>query len=117
MHRSIFLSSLSSLPHSSNAGVIPGQADVVHRECGGPLATPGSWWPPLAGGMHPSRLLYCWANPYNQGGAPERRPFISHRYLSPPPPPRPPILHAITLLWSELTERASIKKQQQQQTH
>ena len=41
-----------------SALVNPGLADVVHRVRGGPRPGPGSWWPPLARGMRPSRFVH-----------------------------------------------------------
>ena len=63
----------------------------------------GSLWPPLAGGVRPSRLVRWQATSYNQGEQPGRRSFLLGS-LS------PPFLHFIAMQWFEQTEMAFIKK-------
>ena len=103
--RSLFLSP-PDLPPSRNALVNMGMVDVVHRVRGGPRAASRGRWPPLAGGVHPSRpstgrlpLTVRTADPAE---------FRFFQDLSPALP------HLIALQLSDETERALILQKQDQ---
>ena len=81
-HTSVYPHQCLDLHPSPNCLVNLALADTVHRVRVRSRAriAPGSWWPPLAGGMRPSRIACQQGTsrlPWVSGdGTPGRRPFL-----------------------------------------